>query len=106
MATIIATPSAQVEFVQSPATNSSTSSGQSAKTQISPEMTNDGQIIFQPQKNQDLQKEIQVSPTSVPTPPPTPIQYDFLNPRVIGVFIGLIFLWIYVRRLKKKRIVH
>lgn len=59
--------------------------------------------IFLPQEKKETRKEIQVSPTPQPTfPPPEPIQYNFFNVRVIGVLIGIIFLWIYIKGLHKK----
>lgn len=56
-----------------------------------------------PLKNQEnLQEEILISPTRILTPVQTvPVKYDFFNPRVIGVFLGLIFLWLYVKGLRK-----
>jgi hypothetical protein len=51
---------------------------------------------------QETQEKILVSPTPIPTLPPKQIQYNFFNIRVLGVVIGVVFLWIYIRGLRKK----
>lgn len=63
--------------------------------------------LLQPQ-DQGAQKEIQATPTILVTPTSAsnvasvPVQYNFLNPRVFGVVLGILFLWIYVKGLRKK----
>lgn len=76
---------------------SSTSSGT-----IEYKTVDDPGSLLLPQETQQTQEEIQVSPTPIPTLPPKPIQYNFFNVRVFGVVIGIVFLWIYIRGLRRK----
>ncbi len=63
---------------------------------------NSGGNLLVPQEQNQLQEQILVSPTPIPTLPPKPIQYNFFNVRVLGVIIGIVFLWMYIRGLKKR----
>lgn len=66
--------------------------------------TDEPQNLLLPQQKKNTREEILVSPSPAPTLiPPEPIQYNFFNIRVIGVLIGIVFLWIYIRNLHKKR---
>lgn len=57
-----------------------------------------------PQENSsgETQEEILVSPTPRPTITTKPIQYNFFNMRVLGVLVGIAFLWVYIKGLHKK----
>lgn len=64
-----------------------------------------GNLLLPQQESQQTQEEIQVSPTPIPTASNAAsrsIQYNFFNVRVFGVVVGLVFLWIYIRGLKRK----
>ena len=61
-----------------------------------------GNLLLPQQEIQQTQEEIQISPTPIPTLPPKPIQYNFFNVRVLGVVIGIVFLWIFIKGLHKK----
>lgn len=92
------TPKIEIKYVQSA----------TPTAQITQQETNDNGNLLQPQ-DQGTQKEIQATPTILVTPTPAsnvasvPIQYNFLNPRVFGVVLGILFLWVYVKGLRKKR---
>jgi hypothetical protein len=92
---IIVNPNVKVQYVQS---------GTSSVTIATPtEEASQGSLLA-PQNQQNVQEEIQVTPTKVIIQIPSkPISFDFINPRVIGVLIGLLFLWVYVRGLRGKR---
>lgn len=63
---------------------------------------NSGGNLLVPQQQGEVQEQVLVSPTPVPTIPPKPIQYNFFNVRVLGVIIGIVFLWVYIRGLRKR----
>jgi hypothetical protein len=94
-AKITVNPNVQVKYIES--------STRSGFTVTPTEGTEQGSLLV-PGNQEKVQEEIQVTPTLVVTPPPaTPISLDWINPRVIGVVFGLLFLWVYVKGLRGKR---
>ena len=91
-AKITSNPNVQIRYVQSATpTAKITEAGQSG--------TSDN--LLAPQEVL-TQEEVQATPTIFVSPTPvSPIKLDFLNPRVFGVLIGLVFLWIYIKGLRK-----
>jgi hypothetical protein len=95
-AKITVNPNVKVQYVQT-----ATSSGR--EVNLTPtEVVEQGSLLV-PGSQEKIREEIVVSPTAVLTPiPQAPISLDWINPRVVGVVIGFLFLWVYVKGLRRK----